>query len=157
MFQVRALTSEGALELLDRVEECARAAATATGTTVTMRHGLLYAEHKNNHTIASRTAEYLSSFGVEIEQPVLCGGTGSSDIGNVSLLLPAIHPYLKVAPAARQGTRLRWPPLLADPRHSQPCWPWARPLRAPERTCSPTVACWPPYAKSSPAGPDLPD
>jgi microsomal dipeptidase-like Zn-dependent dipeptidase len=39
-FQVRALTSDGALELLDRVEECARAAAAATGTTVTMRRGL---------------------------------------------------------------------------------------------------------------------
>ncbi|MGH3165550.1 MAG: hypothetical protein ACRDN0_06605 [Trebonia sp.] len=40
---------------------------------------------------------------MEIEQPVLRGGTGSSDIGNVSLRLPAIHPYLKVAPRGTPG------------------------------------------------------
>jgi hypothetical protein len=34
---------------------------------------------------------------------VLRGGTGSSDIGNVSLRLPAIHPYIKVMPRGTPG------------------------------------------------------
>lgn len=117
--QVRALTSEKAMELLERVEECARAAAAATGTTVTLRRGLLYAERKNNHTIAGRTAAYLTSFGVEVEEPVLRGGTGSSDIGNVSLKLPAIHPYLKVAPRGTPGHSAAMAALTGQPEAQQ--------------------------------------
>jgi metal-dependent amidase/aminoacylase/carboxypeptidase family protein len=34
---------------------------------------------------------------------VLRGGTGSSDIGNVSLVLPTIHPYLRIAEPGTPG------------------------------------------------------
>jgi amidohydrolase len=95
-FQVRAVTSELLTDHVDRVEACARAAAAATGTTVDITRSHVYAERKNNHAIAYRVARYLSELGEQVEEPVLRGGTGSSDIGNVSLRLPAIHPYLKV-------------------------------------------------------------
>jgi amidohydrolase len=95
-FQVRAVTSELLVDHVDRVEACARAAALATGTTVDITRSHVYAERKNNHAIAYRVAEYLTELGEEVEVPVLRGGTGSSDIGNVSLRLPAIHPYLKI-------------------------------------------------------------
>lgn len=97
-FQVRAVTSELLTGLVDRVVACAEAAAAATGTTVDVTRSHVYAERKNNHAIAYRVAEYLTELGEEVEEPVLRGGTGSSDIGNVSLRLPAIHPYLKVMP-----------------------------------------------------------
>ncbi len=95
-FQVRAVTSELLTDHVDRVEACARAAAAATGTTVDITRSHVYAERKNNHAIAYRVAQYLTELGEQVEEPVLRGGTGSSDIGNVSLRLPAIHPYLKV-------------------------------------------------------------
>lgn len=95
-FQVRAVTSEQTEEHVGRVIACAEAAATATGTTVEIERGHLYAERKNNHAIAGRVADYLRDAGEKVEEPVLRGGVGSSDIGNVSLRLPAIHPYLKV-------------------------------------------------------------
>jgi amidohydrolase len=97
-FQVRAVTSELLDGLVDRVVACAEAAALATGTTVEIARSHVYAERKNNHAIAYRVARYLTELGEEVEEPVLRGGTGSSDIGNVSLRLPAIHPYLKVMP-----------------------------------------------------------
>jgi amidohydrolase len=97
-FQVRAVTSELLTGLVDRVVACAEAAAAATGTTLDVTRSHVYAERKNNHKIAYRVAEYLTELGEEVEEPVLRGGTGSSDIGNVSLRLPAIHPYLKVMP-----------------------------------------------------------
>lgn len=97
-FQVRAVTTELLSGLVDRVVACAEAAATATGTTVEITRSHVYAERKNNHAIAYRVAGYLSELGEEVEEPVLRGGTGSSDIGNVSLRLPAIHPYMKVMP-----------------------------------------------------------
>jgi amidohydrolase len=97
-FQVRAVTSELLDGLVDRVVACAEAAALATGTTVDITRSHVYAERKNNHAIAYRVARYLTELGEEVEEPVLRGGTGSSDIGNVSLRRPAIHPYLKVMP-----------------------------------------------------------
>jgi amidohydrolase len=95
-FMVRALTSDVVADLAQRVEAVAAGAARATGTTVTITRGIAYAERKNNHVIAGRVAEHLRRQGVPVEQPVLRGGTGSSDIGNVSLVLPTIHPYLQV-------------------------------------------------------------
>jgi amidohydrolase len=102
-FQVRAVTSELLAEHVDRVVACAEAAALATGTTVDVTRGHVYAERKNNHAIAYRVAQYLTELGEEVEVPVLRGGTGSSDIGNVSLRLPAIHPYMKVMPSGTPG------------------------------------------------------
>jgi amidohydrolase len=103
-FLVRALTREKVLELVERVQACAQGAALATGTTVEIAHASpIYAERKNNHTMASRVFQYLAELGEETEEPVLRGGTGSSDIGNVSLVLPAIHPYLKIAPRGTPG------------------------------------------------------
>jgi amidohydrolase len=103
-FLVRALTQDKALELVDRVTACAQGAALATATTVEVEHASpIYAERKNNHTIATRVADYLENLGVPVEIPVLKGGVGSSDIGNVSLVIPAIHPYLKIAPTGTSG------------------------------------------------------
>ncbi len=102
-FQVRSVTSEQLTGLVERVVACAEAAALATGTTLDVTRGHVYAERKNNHAIAYRVAEHLTDLGEQVEEPVLRGGTGSSDIGNVSLRLPAIHPYIKVMPAGTPG------------------------------------------------------
>lgn len=98
-FTVRAATTAQLDELRERVTAVAHAAAAATGTTVSITAGLVYRERKNNHTIADRVAHHLRRQGVDVEEPVLRGGTGSSDIGNVSLALPAIHPYMQVMDA----------------------------------------------------------
>ncbi len=105
-FQVRAVTTELMGDLVERVVACAEAAALATGTTVEVTRSHVYAERKNNHAIAYRVGEYLTELGEEVEEPVLRGGTGSSDIGNVSLRLPAIHPYIKVMPHGTPGHSL---------------------------------------------------
>jgi amidohydrolase len=103
VIQVRAATGELLADHVERVIACAEAAALATGTTVDVARGLVYAERKNNHVIAERVARYLAELGEEVEVPVLRGGTGSSDIGNVSLRLPAIHHYLKIMPRGTPG------------------------------------------------------
>src|ERR1700730_13917705 len=41
-------------------------------------------------------AENMQRLGVEGETPPSRGGIGSSDIGNVSMTVPTIHPYLKI-------------------------------------------------------------
>jgi amidohydrolase len=100
---VRALTRKGVQSLLDRVRACVDAAAAATGTTVEVETGRVYAERKNNHAIATRLAGHFARLGETMREPVLRGGVGSSDIGNVSLVLPAIHPYLAIADTRTPG------------------------------------------------------
>jgi amidohydrolase len=118
-FRVRALTSAGLADLVDRVEAVANAAATATGTTVQISRSLVYTERKNNHVIAGLVAGHLRRQGVHVDEPVLRGGTGSSDIGNVSLVLPAIHPYLQVMDAGIPGHSLAMTEAVAQPRAQQ--------------------------------------
>ena len=97
-FLVRDATREGALALSDRVADCARGAALATGTEVEVAHSApTYSERKNNHVIAGRLASYLDDLGVAQEAPSDAHPAGSSDIGNVSLTVPTIHPYLQIA------------------------------------------------------------
>ncbi|MCU1660229.1 MAG: family peptidase [Pseudonocardia sp.] len=115
-FMVRALTSDVVDDLAERVEAIAGAAATATGTTVTISRGIGYAERKNNHVIAELVAGHLRRQDVPVEQPVLRGGTGSSDIGNVSLVLPAIHPYLQVMDRGTPSHSLAMAEAVAQPR-----------------------------------------
>lgn len=102
-FQVRAITTGQTLEHVDRFVACAEAAAKATGTTVEIERHPLYAERKNNRVMAGRVGLYLERQGTEVREPVLRGGTGSSDIGNVSLKLPTIHPYLRITDRAVPG------------------------------------------------------
>ncbi|WP_031470483.1 amidohydrolase [Sciscionella sediminilitoris] len=97
-FQIRDISSESVVELVERFNEAAHGTAAATGTKVELTYGPLYAERKNNHPLAYRVADYLRGQGIPVSEPVLRGGTGSSDIGNVSLELPAIHPYLAIMP-----------------------------------------------------------
>lgn len=115
-YLVRALTRDKVWELVERVKACAEGAALATGTTVEVEESSpLYAERKNNHTIASRVFDYLEPLGEAVEVPVLKGGTGSSDIGNVSLVMPTIHPYLQIAPRGTSGHTHAFREAAAEP------------------------------------------
>jgi len=102
-FIARSLTQKGVDELVERVKACAEGAAMAAGARVEFEVGRTYAERKNNRALADRFSQYLAQTGETIDTPVLRGGTGSSDIGNVSLVLPAIHPYMAIAPDGTPG------------------------------------------------------
>lgn len=124
-FQVRDLTRESVTELVSRFRAAAQGTAGATGTTVEITSGLLYSERKNNHPLAFRVADHLRTAGVEVETPVLRGGTGSSDIGNVSLALPTIHPYLAVLPRGTATHSREMTRLVATPEAHAATWTMA--------------------------------
>jgi amidohydrolase len=114
-FQVRGVTSQDAHEHVDRVIACARAAAAATGTTVEIERHPFYAERKNNRVMAERTGAYLEQQGEAVAPSVLRGGVGSSDVGNVSLKLPTIHPYLRITDQEAPGHSLEMARAAASP------------------------------------------
>jgi len=118
-FTVRSLRSTEVVELLDRVKAIIEAAALATGTTYEISTDEIYAERKNNHVIATRWAAHFRRLGEEVDEPVLRGGTGSSDIGNISLVLPAIHPFLQIAEPGTSGHSHAMAAAAGDPPAQQ--------------------------------------
>jgi len=102
-FIVRAATRSELTEVLEKVKACARGGALASGARVTFRQGLVYAERINNPVMSELFAENLRKLGIEPSDPPARGGMGSSDIGNVSMVVPSIHPYVAIAPDGVSG------------------------------------------------------
>jgi metal-dependent amidase/aminoacylase/carboxypeptidase family protein len=100
---VRAPEYQYLVELKEKVRNCARAGALATGTTVEFADGLLFANRINNMAMARTFQRHLEEQGLVVEEPDPKGGVGSSDIGNVSRVCPAIHPYVSMAPKGVAG------------------------------------------------------
>jgi amidohydrolase len=97
-FYVRDKTLIEAEALAVRVRACAEGAAMMTGTTAELSSASPnYAHLHSNQTMADRLEQYLTGLGYPAEAPSPDDATGSTDAGNVSLVLPTIHPFIKVA------------------------------------------------------------
>jgi amidohydrolase len=103
-FLVRASTQAALVGVMAQVKRCAEGAAVATGARVEMETGAVYAERNNNRALADLFGGNMREIGIEGEEPPASGGVGSSDIGNVSLVCPTIHPYLKITSDAAGHT-----------------------------------------------------
>lgn len=102
-FIVRHVTGEVTRKLAVQVENCARAAALATGTTCELEPSPMYEERNDNPLMAERAGRYMAEAGLDVQDPSQDDGAGSSDIGNVSQRLPSIHPYAQIAPEGTPG------------------------------------------------------
>ena len=79
------------------VERCARAAAMASDVTVNIERRGGYRDLKNNLTMARRFGTHLGALGrtgTRETDPAV--GTGSTDMGDVSHVVPSIHPWLAI-------------------------------------------------------------
>lgn len=107
------------LELLygirDKVIACAQGAAQSLGATVEIEEGHIYAERNVNPVMAERFGRYLEQQGVTLQSPPAVGGVGSSDFGNLSQALPAIHPYLKIVPEGTSNHTHEFAKAAASP------------------------------------------
>ncbi len=97
-FLIRHRRTDEVAALKERVLAAARGAAAAVGARVEFEEGLLYAERKVNVPMANRFAEHLEAQGEKVLPAPAVGRVGSSDFGNVSQVLPAIHPYVAIVP-----------------------------------------------------------
>ncbi len=96
-FLVRGKTSKYTREIADRVLRCAEAAALATGTR--MSHEVIggYKNMINNYAMARHYAALSENLGVKTPEASPDTPTGSTDMGDVSHAMPAIHPIFAVA------------------------------------------------------------
>lgn len=95
-FLMRANTVGGLTTVKQKVFAAAQGSADMSGARLEIEEGLTYAERNNNLTLAGYFQQNLEILGVEVVPPPLSGGIGSSDIGNVSQITAAIHPYLRI-------------------------------------------------------------
>jgi amidohydrolase len=96
-FYVRAPEIAGMWALYRRVVACAEGAARATGTELEVRQQeMVYEPLKRNQTLLDLFAANLRGTGLVEEEPIP-DRLGSSDVGNVSQVLPAIQPMIAIA------------------------------------------------------------
>jgi amidohydrolase len=99
MFYVRSINLDYMWELQKRVIACAEGAAKATGCAVKViaHNDTVYEPMKRNETLLGTYRANLTALGV-VEAPPLVDRLGSSDVGNVSQIIPTIQPLMKIAP-----------------------------------------------------------
>lgn len=95
--------------LLEAVRQCAVGAAIATGTTQEVREvAPAYVPLIANPVLAGLVADGFELVGRNVEaceQGMTGSSAGSTDMGNVSEVVPAIHPYIELAKGVAGHTR----------------------------------------------------
>ena len=99
VFSVRALDNDYLSELKNRVLNCFAGASVASGARLEYRwRDRTYAPMKNNMILAGLFKHNLESLGRAVEDFDPRSGLGSTDMGNVSQVVPSIHPTIAIAP-----------------------------------------------------------
>ena len=102
-FSVRAATQKYADEILRRVIACAQAAGIATCAQLKYATKPGYAEMISNPTLARLFADNWRAINVPIDELRANERMGSTDTGNVSQVVPALHPYIAIGPEGIPG------------------------------------------------------
>lgn len=116
-FSVRALDRRYQQEVLKRFIACAEGAAAATGTTlkVTVHENSGYQNMVPSQPLADRWAAHMRALGQSVQTTLDDERMGSTDMGNVSQILPAIHPYIGIAPEGTPGHSTAFRDAAATP------------------------------------------
>ncbi len=99
-FYVRSATLTGLAEWEPRVRRCFEAGALATGATVEfVSRCPVYSQFRGDETMELRYRANAESLGRAFPPPPERGLTASTDMANLSLVIPAIHPTLDIQSA----------------------------------------------------------
>lgn len=97
-FMLRAVDQSYLEELERRFQNIVEAAALATGARSQLTREISYGAMAANPKLLELTQENMDALGIEYEVLTSTDGIGSSDVGNVSQLVPTIQPYMQVSP-----------------------------------------------------------
>jgi amidohydrolase len=96
-FSARAITAKHADEIAERIRRCANAAAMTTGATVEHETICAYKNMISNRVIVQIYERNSEALGITTREAPSGTPTGSSDMGDVSHAMPAIHPMFQVS------------------------------------------------------------
>lgn len=95
-FECRAFTLDEYHALHQRVLKCFEAGALATGTTLEIEASEpLYEPLVQNDLLAEHWTDAMAAFGHDVSPSPGLGG-GSTDMGNISQVIPSLHPWLSI-------------------------------------------------------------
>lgn len=95
-FECRAFSLREYEALLERVRRCFDGAAVATGTTLTVESAEpLYEPLLQDDALAAYWTEAMDEFGKDTSPSAGISG-GSTDMGNISQVIPSLHPWLSI-------------------------------------------------------------
>lgn len=94
---VRARDQRELARVVGIIERCARGAALACGVDVTLTKRQGYKELVTNLPMARRFGEHARRLGRPFAETDESVGAGSTDMGDVSQIVPSIHPWIAIA------------------------------------------------------------
>ena len=96
-FSVRANTAKDLNVVVEYMEHIVETVEKLIGVKAKLEKSSMYTERYPNRFIDEKLKENIAQFGVDMEYPNPDMKYGASDIGNVSLKIPSIHSYIKIA------------------------------------------------------------
>ncbi len=108
-------------KLIERVVHAANCAAMLFGAKVETRVDPKFAERYPNRPMGLRFKSWMEKLGEPVTEVSPVGAYGSSDIGNVSLLMPSIHEYVAIAPAGVNGHSAEMREAAVSPAGDRGC------------------------------------
>jgi amidohydrolase len=119
-FYVRAVDDRYCSELVKKVENCAKGAASSTGAKLDFK--VIEPSYKSrlmNSAMGEAFVQNLAAVGEPLLPLPEGSGAGSSDIGNVSHVVPAIHPYVSICKSGIAGHSKEFEEAAASKRGHQ--------------------------------------
>jgi amidohydrolase len=96
-FYIRARDRSYLNDVVEKVRNCANAASVATGAKLDVKNfENSFDNLVSNEKLKRVVKKYLEEFGEEIEEPPAT--SGSTDVGNVSHVVPTVNPTIKAVP-----------------------------------------------------------
>jgi amidohydrolase len=115
-FYVRAADTTYAGRVLEKVRACAEGAAQATGARLEFKeYAPRYDTMMPNPKLADLMEANMAALGIQVTAPAADERMGSSDMGNVSQVVPALHPYIAIGPDEMGGHTVEFREAAASP------------------------------------------
>lgn len=96
MARIDGTTYSGSKDLQNKIINCIRGAATATGCTINITKESPYLDTRLNHTINPRYVANMALRGERIREETPELTSSSTDMGNVSYEMPSLHAFFGI-------------------------------------------------------------
>jgi amidohydrolase len=97
-FSVRARDRAYQRKLIEMVRQAADGGALATGARLEWTETRGYSNMVANPTVADIFGSHLAATGREVDEPRPNARMGSTDMGDISQIMPAVHGYISISP-----------------------------------------------------------
>ena len=120
-FCIRADTMKRIEGLIDVIKLCVRNAEQLTGAKADISWGEISAERYPNRPMCQAFKDNMATLGIEMKWPDPKAQYGSSDIGNLSIKIPAIHDYLSITDEEIPAHSKEYAKAAAEPAADEIC------------------------------------